>query len=155
MRHKRVVRDTVGVFSSDWSKITFVFRKRSVARLWWSQRLVSLEKKMRNVFESIINVWLIRDPFVTYLTPIHYPSITHSLIHLRPICNNVWPTSDLSVGVSTQGYQLSEADLWLISQDHLFIFDQLFGSLMRRWWSTSKLQADHPHVDTPLDPSLT
>ncbi len=45
---KRVVGDTTGLLSSNWSKITFIFRIRSVARLWRGQRLISLEKKMKN-----------------------------------------------------------------------------------------------------------
>ncbi len=82
---------TTALLSSDRLKITFIFRIRSVARLWRGrQKLASLEKKMRNVvFESVTKVWLICDPFVTHLIPI-YP-----VIHLRPICNNVWPICDL------------------------------------------------------------
>ncbi len=45
------------LLSSDWSKITFIFRMRSVARFCWGQTLVSLEKKMKNfVFERVTNV---------------------------------------------------------------------------------------------------
>ncbi len=50
--HKRVVRDTSRLLSSDWLKITFIFCIWCVARLWRGQRLVSLEK-VRNVFESV------------------------------------------------------------------------------------------------------
>ncbi len=55
-------------------------------RVWRGQILVSLEKKMRNRFESVTNVWLICDQFVTHLTSTYDPSITHQVIHLRFIC---------------------------------------------------------------------
>ncbi len=50
---------TIGLASYGRSKITLIFRIWCVARLWRDQRLVSLEKKMRNVvFKSTNNVWL-------------------------------------------------------------------------------------------------
>ncbi len=81
-------RGTIGLHFSDWSKITFIFHIQSVARLWQCQRMISLEKKLKNVvFESITNVWLMYDPFETYIRSIYNP-----VIHVRPICNNVRPT---------------------------------------------------------------
>ncbi len=81
-RYKRVIRDTAGLLSSDWLKIIFIFRIWSVARLWLGQRFISLEKKLKNVFESVANMRLICDSCVTYLE-------THT-IHLQPISRFIW-----------------------------------------------------------------
>ncbi len=94
--HKGSKRDTTGLPSSNWLKITFIFH---------SQGLVSLEKKVRNVFESATNVWLICDPFVIHLTPIYDPSITCPMIHLSFIYNSVfdshvtylWPICNITL----------------------------------------------------------
>ncbi len=48
-RYRTVARDTTGLLSSDWPKISLIFRIQSVARLWRGQRFLSLEKNKRNV----------------------------------------------------------------------------------------------------------
>ncbi len=95
--HKRDVRNTTGLLSSDWSRITFIFRIQSVATLRLGRRLVSDEKWIRNCNRWVTHFWLMCDPFVTYLRPTYNPSITHPVIHLRPTCNHVWSTHDLSM----------------------------------------------------------
>ncbi len=83
------------LLSSDWSKITFTSRIWSVVELWRGQRLVSLEKKMRNVvFERITNVWSTCDPCVTHMWPIYNAShdsswsIWDPWVTMWPICNS-------------------------------------------------------------------
>ncbi len=89
-------RDTTGLLYFDGSKIILIFWLQSVARLLQGQRLVRLEKKMRNVVsESGINVWLIWDSWSIcdspkiHLHSIYNPSCDLSVTHLRPICSNV------------------------------------------------------------------
>ncbi len=65
-----------------WSKITFIFRIWSVARLWQDQRFISLEKIRNVVFESVTNVWPICDSFETCIRSICYTSRVSSETHV-------------------------------------------------------------------------
>ncbi len=56
---------------------------------------------------------------VIHLTPTYDPSITHLMIHLKSICNNVWPTCDLSMTylqrfICNLSCDSSATHLWLI-----------------------------------------
>ncbi len=50
------IRETTVLFSSDWLKITFILRIRSVTMLWRDERVVSLEKMRNVVFQGVTNV---------------------------------------------------------------------------------------------------
>ncbi len=93
-RHKRISRDTTGL-SSNYLKIIFIFSLPKCGKVVTGSKI---GKKMRNViFESATNVWLTCALFVTHLRPIYDSPITHPIIHLRAICNNVRRTSNLSM----------------------------------------------------------
>ncbi len=95
----RVVRDTSGLPSSDWFRITFIFHNRRVARLWRGQRLVSLEK-VKSVLESVTNMWRICDSYVTHLWRIwntYETMFDQHVTHLWPmLLTHMWFICDPS-----------------------------------------------------------
>ncbi len=62
--HKWATRDTTGLLSSDWSKITFVFRVQSVAWLWRSHRYVYVWRTWEMLYSM---AWPIYNPCVAHL----------------------------------------------------------------------------------------
>ncbi len=117
-RHKRVVRVTTGLLSSDWSKITFIFRIRSVAGLCRGQRYVSLKKKMRNVlFQKITYVLLVWN-----LSTIHCDSPETHITMCDPYVAHLW-------SICNPFYDLWTTHLWFIcnlSKTHLLPICNIF-----------------------------